>query len=128
MRVMRIFADDRGMARVEWRLVPLAPDASGRPTSPRFPAREVFFRATPKEHARGKHTAPQRQLIVVVGGIGEVVLDDGSRHRFGPGDMLFAEDTSGHGHETHVVEGIRGFVHVPVPDSFDVTAWPLAGA
>jgi len=126
MKVMRIFADSDGVARVEYRRVPLVPDPSGRPTSGRFPALDYFFRETPAEHARGKHRAPQRQFIVVVSGIGEVVLDDGSRHRFHPGDLLFAEDTTGRGHETHVVDGVRGFFHIAVPDGFDINRWPLA--
>lgn len=126
MKVMRIFADSEGVARVEWRQVPMIEDASGRPTSPRFPARDFFFRDTPAAHERGKHTAPQRQLIFVVSGVGEVELDDGSIHRFRPGDLVFAEDTSGRGHVTRNVEGVRGFVHVTVPADFDITQWPLA--
>lgn len=125
MKVMRIFADAAGIARVEWRQVPMRDDASGRATSPEFPAQRFFFRDTPPAHARGKHCAPQRQLIVVVSGIGEIELDDGSRWRFGPGDMIFAENTSGAGHYTHALEGVRGFAHVTVPDDFDITAWPL---
>jgi hypothetical protein len=125
MNVLRIFADADGVARVERRAVPLAADASGRPTSARFSAREFFFRDTPVEHDRGKHRAPQRQLIVVLGGIGEIVLDDGSVHRFGPGDLVLAENTTGGGHVTRNVDGVRSFLHLPVPDDFDVTTWPL---
>jgi hypothetical protein len=126
MKVMRIYADADGVARVEQRLVSMQPDSSGRRTSTRLPALDFFFRETPAEHARGKHCAPQRQFIMVVSGIGEIALDDGSKHRFGPGDILFAEDTAGLGHETHVLEGVRGFVHVAVADDFDITQWPLA--
>ena len=118
MKVMRIFTDPDGVARVEYRRVPLARDVSGRSISTRFPALDYLFRETPAEHARGKHRAPQRQFIVVVSGVGEVVLDDGSRHRFQPGDLMFAEDTTGLGHETHVVDGVRGFFHLAVPGRF----------
>ena len=126
MKVMRIFSDAEGVARVEWREVPMHNDASGRPTSPRFPAAGFFFRDTPPEHVRGKHRAPQRQFIIVTTGIGEVELDDGSVHRFASGDIIFAENTTGKGHVTRNVEGVRGFVHLPVPESFDITDWPLA--
>ena len=126
MKVLRIFAGHDGTAQVEWRAVPLTPDGTGRPTSKRFPAREFFFRDTPPEHDRGKHRAPQRQLIVVLGGVGAIGLDDGSIHRFHPGDLLFAENTTGAGHVTHCIEGVRSFLHLPVPDDFDITTWPLA--
>ena len=57
-------------------------------------------------------------------GVGEIELADGTRHRFAPGDILFAEDTTGEGHITRTLEGTRGFAHVPVPDEFDITRWP----
>ena len=124
MIVTRIFAAPDGKARVERREVPTTPDASGRATSVDLPALRLFFRDTPPAHVNPKHRAPQRQFIIVTTGVGEIELTDGTRHRFAPGDILFAEDTTGEGHITRTLEGTRGFVHVPVPDSFDITLWP----
>jgi hypothetical protein len=126
MIVTRIFAGDDGRARVERRKVPMQADRSGRPTSADFPALRLFFRDTPPSHLHDKHRAPQRQFIVVVSGVGEIELDDGARHRFAPGDLLFVEDTTGAGHITRTLEGTRGFAHVPVGPEFDITRWPLA--
>jgi hypothetical protein len=126
MIVTRIFAADDGRARIERREVPMQPDRSGRPTSADFPALRLFFRDTPPEHLHDKHRAPQRQFIVVVSGIGEIELDDGTRHRFAPGALLFVEDTTGDGHITRTLEGTRGFAHIPVGSAFDITRWPLA--
>jgi hypothetical protein len=126
MIVTRIFAGDDGRARIERREVPMQPDRSGRPTSADFPALRLFFRDTPPPHVHDKHRAPQRQFIFVVTGSGEIELDDGSRHGFGPGALMFFEDTTGAGHITRALEGTRGFVHVPVGAEFDITAWPLA--
>jgi hypothetical protein len=128
MIVTRIYAAPDGSARIERRAVPMAPDPSGRATSADFPAQRLFFRDTPPAHVHEKHRAPQRQFIFVASGTGEIELGDGTRHRFGPGDVLFAEDTTGEGHVTRALEGTRGFAHVPVPDAFDITRWPLAGA
>ena len=125
MKLMRIYSDALGAARVEWRSMPLQPDASGRATSAQFPVLSVFFRDTPPGYVHGKHRAPQRQLIVVVSGIGEIELGDGSRFRIEPGDVIFAENTSGEGHVTRALAGVRGFMHVTVPDTFDVRTWPL---
>jgi len=126
MVVTRIHAATDGSARIERREVPMQPDASGRATSADLPALRLSFRDTPPAHVNPKHRAPQRQFIFVTYGVVEIELGDGSRHRFGPGDVLFAEDTSGDGHVTRTLEGMRGFAHVPVPDTFDITRWPLA--
>ena len=126
MIVTRIFAGADGKARMERRAVPMKADASGRQTSADFPALRLFFRDTPPAHVHEKHRAPQRQFIVVVSGSGEIELDDGTRHRFVPGDLIFAEDTTGGGHVTRSLEGMRGFAHIPVGADFDMTTWPLA--
>jgi hypothetical protein len=125
MIVTRIFADADGTARLERRRVPMQPDASGRATSADLPALRLFFRETPPEHVHARHRAPQRQFIIVTSGVAEIELDDGSRHRFSAGDILFVEDTSGAGHITRTLEGTRGFAHVPVGADFDITRWPL---
>jgi hypothetical protein len=126
MIVTCIFAAADGGARIERRVVPMQPDASGRATSADLPALRLFFRDTPPAHVHEKHRAPQRQFIFVTSGIGEIELGDGTRHVFRPGDILFAEDTTGEGHVTRTLEGTRGFAHVPAPDEFDITRWPLA--
>ena len=125
MIVTRIYAAADGSARIERRVVPMQPDSSGRETSADLAALRLFFRDTPPAHVNPKHRAPQRQFIFVVSGTGQIELGDGTRHRFRPGDVLFAEDTSGEGHVTRTLEGTRGFAHVPVPDAFDITRWPL---
>ena len=127
MIVTRIYAAADGSARIERRVVPMQPDSSGRETSADLAALRLFFRDTPPAHVNPKHRAPQRQFILVVSGIGEIELGDGTRHAFRPGDVLFAEDTTGEGHVTRTLAGTRGFAHVPVPDEFDITRWPLAG-
>ena len=126
MNVLRIFSDAEGVARIERRQVPLQTDPQGRATSPAFAARQFFFRETPPGHVHGQHRAPQRQLIFVTSGAGEIELDDGSRWRFEPGDLIFAENTTGQGHVTRTLEGVRGFVHLGVPENFAITDWPLA--
>jgi hypothetical protein len=128
MVVTRIFTAADGSARVERREIPMQPDATGRATSADLPALRLFFRETPPAQVHPKHRAPQRQFIFVTAGKVEIELDDGTCHRFDPGDILFAEDTTGDGHVTRTLEGMRGFAYVPVPPEFDITRWPLAGA
>ena len=94
MNVLRIYSDSQGTARVERRQVPLQSDAQGRATSTPFDARQFFFRETPPGHVHGRHRAPQRQLIFVTSGAGEIELDDGSRWRSFRGEAL---------HDVHIM-------------------------
>jgi len=47
--------------------------------------------------------APRRQFFIPVRGEIEIELGDGTKLRFGPGDILLAEDTAGQGHLIRVV-------------------------
>ena len=49
------------------------------------------------------HNAPRRQWVVMLRGVIEVEVTDGSRRTFGPGDLIRAEDTDGTGHVTRLV-------------------------
>ncbi len=49
------------------------------------------------------HNAPQRQFVITREGMGEIEIGDGTKRRFGPGDILLAEDTTGRGHISRVV-------------------------
>lgn len=49
------------------------------------------------------HPAPRRQYVVTLQGQAEIGVGDGTTLRFGPGDVLLAEDLTGQGHVTRVV-------------------------
>jgi len=126
MRLVRIFTTSTGGSALEVREVPMS--AAARPTSASFACREIFFRETPEGHVQDYHNAPRRQLIFLVSGVLELEASDGSRMTCRPGDLIFAEDLEGKGHITRSLRGVRGFVHLAMPDDFDVAAWPLARA
>ena len=44
------------------------------------------------------HNAPRRQYVVNMSGIAEFEVADGTVRRLSPGDVLIAEDLTGHGH------------------------------
>ena len=96
-----------------------------RPTSPAFQAGPLFFRETAEGFVQDFHNAPRRQLIFLTSGILEIETSEGERYTCRPGDLIFAEDTRGKGHITRSLRDTRGFVHVAMPDDFDVSAWPL---
>lgn len=99
---------------------------TSRPTSETFGSRGIFFRETPEGHVQGYHKAPQRQLIFLTSGILELETSEGRRYVCRPGDLIFAEDLEGKGHITRSLRDVRGFVHVAMPEDFDVSDWPLA--
>jgi len=46
------------------------------------------------------HPAPRKQWVVMLRGAIEVEVSDGTRRRFGPGDLVLVTDTTGSGHVT----------------------------
>jgi len=44
------------------------------------------------------HTAPRHQYVVFMAGGAEIEVAGGEKRQFGPGDVLVAEDLTGHGH------------------------------
>ncbi|MBC6458915.1 hypothetical protein [Actinomadura sp. HBU206391] len=58
----------------------------------------VFLRSD--EFGSAPHPAPREQWVVMLRGTIEVEVTDGSRRRFGPGEMVLATDTAGRGHIT----------------------------
>jgi hypothetical protein len=53
----------------------------------------------------------------------ELKVGDGSSRVFGPGDILFAEDTTGEGHSARELIGPRRSLIIPVPDEFNIGEW-----
>lgn len=125
MRIVRIYSKSSGESAIEVREVPMN---GARPTSASFQAGTLFFRETAEGFVQDLHNAPRRQLIFLTSGMLELESSEGARFLCRPGDLLFAEDTGGKGHITRSLRDVRGFVHVAMPDDFDVSAWPLASA
>ena len=123
MRLVRIFTRPNGDSAIELRQVPMS--AGERPMSPTFQGGAMFFRETTEGHVQSYHNAPRRQLIFLTSGILELESSEGKRYICRPGDLIFAEDTTGKGHITRSLRDTRGFVHVAMPEDFDVTSWKL---
>ena len=61
------------------------------------------------------HTAPRRQYVLHLLGIGEYETADGEKRQLKPGDILVAEDLTGHGHIARGLgEGTRYILAVPL--------------
>ncbi len=75
------------------------------------------------QHFLELHPAPRRQLIFCLAGIVEIEAGDGTKRRFGPGDIYMADDLTGEGHSHREIEGPLVHVWVGLPDEFDVEKW-----
>ena len=125
MRIFRLYTKPSGESAIEVRQMPMT-DAE-RPTSPTFAVQSVFFRNTPQGNVESYHNAPRRQLICITSGILEVETSEGVRQILQPGDLIFTEDFTGKGHITRSLRGIRGFMHLVMPEDFSVDSWPVVG-
>jgi hypothetical protein len=72
----------------------------------------VFRHALPGD-VNDWHVAPRRQYVINLSGHSEVEISDGTKLRFGPGDIFLADDTTGRGHISRVV-GTQPRVYVTV--------------
>jgi hypothetical protein len=124
VRIVRIYTKPSGESALEVRQVPMS--EGERPASATFQAGALFFRETAEGHVQDLHNAPRRQLIFLASGLLELESSEGARLLCRPGDLIFAEDTTGKGHITRSLRGTRGFVHLAMPADFDVSQWPLA--
>lgn len=79
------------------------------------PGDGVVFRHEPPGQKQDWHPAPRRQYVVTLRGEAEIEISDGTKQRFGAGDIMLADDTSGRGHITRVVSSVpRFYMMMPV--------------
>ena len=109
MGIFRMYTDEHGKSRIE------ELDLSAHPelTSP-VPTEDISFREWAPGHFIDWHPAPRRQYIISLSGIIEIGLEDGTTHRFVPGDARLVEDTAGKGHTT-LVPGDQPSITAVIP-------------
>jgi len=79
------------------------------------PAHGIMFRFASPTHLSNYPPAPKRQYVITLSGQVEIETGDGTIRRFGAGDVMLAEDTTGHGHITRVVGGQpRHYLFIPL--------------
>lgn len=96
---IRLYSGEDGQSHFEELELPAGPVGS----SPVHAASGITFRRSEPGEFIDWHTAPRRQYIITLSGQAEVVIGDGTVRRFGPGDVMLAEDLTGRGHTTGAV-------------------------
>ena len=93
-----------------------APPAPPLYVSAANPASKYLFYSFEPGWIGDLHPAPARQFLALLSGTVEVETTDGTVRRFGPGDLVLLEDTSGRGHRTrNIGDGYLTFFVVPAP-------------
>jgi hypothetical protein len=88
-----------------------------------FASPSIRFVELPAELDQGWHHAPARQIVVLLRGRMEVGTSDGQTKQWGAGTAVIADDLTGKGHVTRVVEGPALVMFVQLPENFDVDKW-----
>ena len=79
------------------------------------PGDGIIFRHSPPGDVNEWHLAPRRQYVINLSGQSEIEVGDGTKRRFGPGDIFLVDDTTGRGHISRAVgTQPRLFVTVPI--------------
>ncbi len=102
-RVTRIYTGSDGESHFEEIEIAVGNKGVNGRRSEITKATGVIFVELNSDHERTWHNAPRRQFVIALEGDGEIEIGDGTKRRFGPGDILLAEDTTGRGHISRVV-------------------------
>ena len=103
MKVTRFYTGSDGESHFEDIDVPLESTGGADRRSELMKATGIFFRETGGDYNLDWHNAPRRQFVITLEGEVEIVIGDGTKRQFGPGDVFLAEDTTGRGHISRAV-------------------------
>lgn len=128
MKIIRFHATPEGESRFQEIEVPIdqpRPNSSGAVLlqSNVWPSPGVRLVELPAGLDQPWHHAPARQIVMVLAGVVEVETTDGQKRRAGTGQAFIADDLTGRGHSTRVIDGPARVMFVELPDGFDVTRW-----
>lgn len=105
MKIWRIFADEAGETHFGEMDFPLADAGAIGMLSELQPVTGLIFRETPGDYDFPWHNTPRRQFVIILKGGVDFSVSDGETRRFGGGDVVLLEDTTGKGHYSRAVAG-----------------------
>lgn len=118
MKVTRVYSDKNGDSQFEEISIPLNDSGEIGLLSEKYKAEHISFREVIPEYDFDFHTAPNRQFIVLLDGEIEIETSLGDKRRFGAGEILLMEDTTGKGHKTRNIQKIRRkSIFIVIPES-----------
>lgn len=117
MKVVNIYADDKGESHIRDVEVEWARESRFGKSSDPVPVTTMTFRVTDGSYDLDWHNAPRRQYIVNLEGSVELITSTGEKRIVGPGEIVLAEDLTGKGHLSRAVAGqMRKSLIIPIAD------------
>lgn len=107
MKVTRVYSDSDGESHFGEFDIPLKDSGQIGLLSQLQKATGLIFRETPGDYDFSWHNAPRRQYVIILEGQVDITVSDGETKRFGDGDVLLLEDTTGKGHYSKAVNEER---------------------
>ena len=104
MKITRVFSGDDGESHFEDVELELTDRGMIGRISKLTEATGVVFRETDGNYDLDFHCAPRRQFVINLDASVELEVGNGTKRVLGPGDILLAEDTTGHGHISRAVD------------------------
>lgn len=105
MKITRLYTGPDNQSHFEDINIPLEDGGDIGRLSETIPATGIIFRTTSGDYDYDWHNAPRRQYIFMLSGGVEIEVGDGTIRRFGTGDILLVEDTTGQGHISRAIDG-----------------------
>jgi hypothetical protein len=119
--VWRIYSLEDGTTSMEQVAVPLEAAPNGV-LSKLLAGPGVMIRRSSAGRFSPWHPAPRRQMIVTLGGWGEIETGDGQRVRLTPGVLVVVEDVAGKGHQTWTDPAAGWYMlFIPLDDATTLT-------
>jgi len=103
MKITRLYTNKDGLSKFEDIDIQLKDSGQiGRLSDP-IKVKNIIFRETDGDYNYDWHNAPQRQFIIMLGEV-EIEVGDGTKRKFGSGDILLVEDVEGKGHISRAID------------------------
>ncbi len=112
IQVTRLYSGPDGESHFEDIEIPLEDKGNYTWRSEVMKATGIYFRERGTISESDWHNAPRRQFAISIEGETEIEIGDGTKRRFGPGDIMLTEDTTGRGHILRTVKPPRKVIIV----------------
>ena len=112
MKIIRVYSGDDGESHFE----DVTPEEMANIVN-RLGSGDITLGLRTSPSFSDYHNAPRRQYVVFLSGTPEFECADGTKVRMEPGDILVAEDLTGHGHIARSLgDAPRASLAIPLAD------------